>query len=145
MIRLCLFAFPQGTYKMHTILLVEDNEMLRKALRKTLVSSGGFAVVEAENGRQARLLLETQAIDLVVTDVIMPEEEGVETILRIRKQRANLPIIAMSGGARLTAENCLELAQAAGADLTLGKPFTAEQMLAAISELLGKAGQTSPI
>jgi DNA-binding response OmpR family regulator len=129
---------------MHTILLVEDNETLRKALRKTLVISGGFAVVEAENGRQARQLLETHPIDLVVTDVIMPEEEGVETILRMRKQRAKLPIIAMSGGARLTAENCLELAQAAGADLALGKPFTAEQMLAGIRQLLGAAGPVSP-
>ena len=129
---------------MHTILLVEDNELLRKALCKTLAATGGFKVIEAGNGREARQLMETQAIDLVITDVIMPEEEGVETILRIRKQRASLPIIAMSGGARLTAENCLELAQAAGADLTLGKPFTAEQMLTAIRQLLCIAGQAIP-
>lgn len=130
---------------MHTILLVEDNETLRKVLRKTLTISGGFKVVESENGRQARQMIETHPIDLMVTDVIMPEEEGVETILRIRKQRASLPIIAMSGGARLSAENCLELAQAAGADLTLGKPFTAEQLLTAIRQLLSQAVTNLPV
>jgi CheY-like chemotaxis protein len=116
---------------MARILLVEDDESLRKALRLTLIHMG-HSVVEARDGKEAsKLSLEN--IDTVLTDIIMPEQDGIETIMQFRKKHPNLRIVAMSGGGRVSAGDYLPFAKHLGANSVLAKPFTDEELIAALA------------
>ena len=116
-----------------SILIVDDYDQIRNLLRRIL-QSAGYEVFEASNGRQAIKWLGENAADLVITDLIMPEQEGLETIQFLRSERPNLKIVAMS----CTAEGqYLPLAEKLGADITLPKPLRAEKVLEAVRKLLG--------
>jgi CheY-like chemotaxis protein len=117
------------------ILLVDDNDAIRTVLRRLLARSG-FDVVEARNGVEALAAHRAQPADIVVTDLIMPEKEGLETILELRRMQPRLRIIAMSGGGRVRAQDYLKLAAALGASRTLAKPFSEAELLKAIQDLL---------
>lgn len=117
------------------ILLVDDNDAIRTVLRR-LLSRSGFDVVEARNGVEALSAHKARPADIVVTDLIMPEKEGLETILELRRMQPRLRIIAMSGGGRVRAQDYLKLAAALGASRTLAKPFSEAELLKAIQELL---------
>lgn len=122
---------------MQTILLIDDDSHLRTALRRAL-ELGGYRVEEAANGRVGIEQLERHPVDLVVTDIIMPEMEGVETIIHLRRNRPDLPIIAMSGGARVHVGLCLKIAETAGAVRALAKPFGLSELLEAVEAVLKK-------
>ncbi len=126
---------PDG---MHTILLIEDDEGMRSVIRR-LLTREGYRVLEAEDGRAGLNTLESESVDLVITDIIMPEVEGVELILRLRRTHPHLPIIAMSGGGRLTPDSYLEIALTSGATRALSKPFDMSTLKSMIEELLGPA------
>ncbi len=117
------------------ILLVDDDEACRKVLRRTL-QRAGYIVTEAMNGAVALRLLRDASVDLVVTDIIMPEMEGIETIQTLRRTHPQLKIIAMSGGGRIEAEGYLASAKAFGAVDVLRKPFEAAELFAAIEGAL---------
>jgi len=117
------------------ILVIEDDFRLRTTLVQLLLHSG-FEVIEAEEGGQGLALFEQQAVDLVVTDLIMPGKEGMETILELRQNHPDLKIIAMSGGGRVRAAEYLPVAAAAGADRTIQKPFAFDRLLELVNELL---------
>ena len=117
---------------MKTILLIDDDESLRSGLRRTLVMVGGFKVLEAARGQDVRKHLANHSVDLIITDMLMPEEDGVETIIFLRKKLPDVPIIAISGGGRIKAEDCLKLARGVGADITLAKPFSSSELLDAV-------------
>ncbi|MBL9138593.1 MAG: response regulator [Verrucomicrobiales bacterium] len=117
------------------ILLVDDNDAIRTVLHRLLARSG-FDVVEARNGVEALAAHKARPADIVVTDLIMPEKEGLETILELRRMQPRLRIIAMSGGGRVRAQDYLKLASALGASRTLAKPFSEAELLKAIQELL---------
>ena len=106
--------------------------MLRRGL-----SRAGHEVVEAVNGREGLARLAENEIHLIVTDIIMPEMEGVETILRLKKNQTPLPIIAISGGGRMPAAGYLDMAKHVGANKVLSKPFEIATLLGTIDELLG--------
>lgn len=120
------------------ILLVDDNDAIRTVLRRLLARSG-FDVVEARNGIEALAAHKATPADIVVTDLIMPEKEGLETILELRRMQPKLRIIAMSGGGRVRAQDYLKLAAALGASRTLAKPFSEAELLKAIQELLDRS------
>ena len=122
---------------MKTILLVDDNEAFRRLLRKTL-ESAGYSVLQAGNGVEALTIFQGQPVDLVITDLIMPEKEGLETILELRKLSSTVKIIAISGGGRLDADDYLPLAKGFGAARTLTKPFLAAEILTAVAEVLSE-------
>lgn len=123
---------------MHRILLVDDDDTFRTMLRLTLAKLG-YEVIEAGNGVEALRLIDKNATDVVITDLIMPEKEGLETIQTLRRLHPSVKIIAMSGGGRIhAAPDFLVVAKMFGAHRTLVKPFSNEQMIAAIDELLGK-------
>ena len=111
------------------ILLVEDDELMRGSLRLGLTRAG-HAVTEAENGKQALEAFRNQRPDIVVTDLIMPEVEGLETIKTIRTMDTVVKIIAMSGGGRMGPENYLPMAKCLGANHLLYKPFPIIDLLA---------------
>jgi DNA-binding response OmpR family regulator len=113
---------------MASILLVEDDLQLRSMLRIVL-DRAGHVVQEAGNGKEAIALYSKSPADLIVTDLVMPDKEGLETIREFRRSYPDVKIIAMSGGGRTGAENYLDLAKKLGADYTLTKPFSNKEIL----------------
>jgi DNA-binding response OmpR family regulator len=122
---------------MANVLLVEDDSELRKALRLNL-EEFGHKVVEAGDGREAMLLFRSVGADIVVTDLVMPEKEGLETISEFRRHRPELPIVAMSGGGRIAPGLNLSMALRLGARRVLLKPFPISELDQAVTELTGK-------
>lgn len=122
---------------MPRILLVDDDEVLRRVLSRALTRAG-YEVVEAENGQVALDRVSEQPADLLVTDIIMPVMEGVETIRALRARHPFLKVIAISGGGHNPADWYLKIARSFGANKLLFKPFGPEDLLEAIRELLAK-------
>lgn len=122
---------------MRKILIMDDDEQLLPALVRG-VEMARFAVASALNGREGQRLLDKQPFDLVITDLIMPEKEGMETISYIKKNFPAMKIIAISGGGRIGPETYLPAAKELGADEVLAKPFPMEVLLSAIRKLLGE-------
>lgn len=116
------------------ILLIDDDDMLRGVLAKAL-SHHGHTVIQASDGRQGVELARAAILDVVVTDIIMPVQEGVETILTLKRERPHLPIIAISGGASHS-KLYLEIAQKIGARHIVPKPFTPQELMSVINEVL---------
>lgn len=121
---------------MADILLIEDDELLRGVLAKAL-ALGGHEVIQAQDGLQGLQLARAAQLDLVITDLIMPGQEGVETIVALRREQPNLPVLAISGG---TAHSklYLEIAGKIGARRVLQKPFTPQRLLEVVAELLAE-------
>jgi YesN/AraC family two-component response regulator len=94
-------------------------------------------VTEAENGRLGLEQLKTGTFDLVITDIIMPEMEGVETLMTVREQYPNVKVITMSGGGRTGNIDFLSAAEKLGASAILHKPFTLGSLSAAIETTFG--------
>ena len=115
--------------------MVDDEDAIRRMLRRTL-ERAGHSVVTAADGREAMAAAETEPFDVVLTDILMPEQEGLETISRLRATQPGLPIIAMSGGGWGSAGHYLHSARLLGASATLEKPFTGTDLLAALREVL---------
>ena len=120
---------------MARILVIDDEDELRSMLRQML-EFAGHEVAEAVNGAEGIEIYERDAPDLIITDIIMPEQEGVETIIALRRADSALPIIAISGGGRLDATDFLTMAKKLGARRTLTKPFRRDQLLDAVNECL---------
>ena len=120
---------------MKRILIVDDDEPLRRLLSQALARAG-YAVITAENGVAALRLYREEPVELVITDLIMPEKEGFETIMELRRIEPNLKIIAISGGGRVDAGDYLPTARHLGAARTLAKPFSFQEMLEAVKGLL---------
>jgi DNA-binding response OmpR family regulator len=96
----------------------------------------GYEVIEATEGRQGMALHDADPADLVITDILMPGTEGIETIVELRRKHPNTKIIAISGGGRTANMDFLARARQLGADWTLAKPFTYNQILNAVRGVL---------
>ena len=118
------------------ILVIEDDDQMRILLRQVM-EWAGYEVVDAENGREGMQKQRRQPADLVITDLIMPEQEGLETIGLLRKEYPQTRIIAISGGGRIGPEAYLPAAQELGADRVFSKPFDVRELAGAVRELLG--------
>ena len=123
------------TKKVWQVLIIEDDDRLRTTLKK-LLEQEGFMVQDAEEGNSGLALFKKTPADLVITDLIMPGKEGMETIIDIRKTNKDVKIIAISGGGRVRAAEYLPVAEIAGADMTLAKPFSFNQLLGKVNKLL---------
>lgn len=124
---------------MTKILLVDDEVALREGLREIL-EMAGYAVIEAGNGREALAAFAREGADLVITDVVMPDMDGVDLVSALRAERT-IPILSMSGGSRVvSARFGLDSSLLAGANACLNKPFSRQQLLDAVAALLGPAG-----
>lgn len=120
------------------ILLVEDDTLVQSML-KQMLEREGHAVVAVNDGSAAIKTLEREEIDLVVTDLIMPEMEGIELIRSLRKQESRPKIIAISGGSALLSPVAqLKSARFLGADLTFTKPIDREEFIGAVRELVSQ-------
>ena len=117
------------------VLIVEDDKELREMLKMSLLRSG-FTVLEAENGKEAITHFKPSLTDLVVTDLIMPEEDGLKVVIKLRELKPSIKIIAISGGGKVGPGSYLNLAKALGADAIYSKPFSINELIAKIQELL---------
>jgi CheY-like chemotaxis protein len=120
---------------MASILLVDDDEQLRTMISAVL-RRAGYEVQAACDGSEAITLYRRNPADLIITDLIMPEKEGLEMIRELRKEYPQARIIAMSGGGRKGAVNCLDVARAFGAQRVLDKPFSHQEILDAVRDVL---------
>ena len=123
---------------MRRILLVDDDAALRKLLCLNLTKMG-HSVAEATNGKEALTTQESDPAELIITDLIMPEKEGLETIKELRKKYPATKIIAMSGGGRVSAADYLKIAKMLGADKVMTKPFSFQELADAVAEVLPEA------
>jgi len=117
------------------ILIIDDDEQMRILLRQVMEWSG-YEVVEAADGRAGMLKQRKEQADLVITDLIMPEQEGLETITGLKKEYPELKIIAISGGGRIGPDAYLPAAQELGADRVFSKPFDVRELANTVKELL---------
>ncbi len=120
---------------MSRILIIDDEAMIRQMFRRILEIEG-FAVDEAADGNEAVFRCRKSPPDLIITDLIMPDKEGIETIIEIKKDFPDIRIIAISGGGRITAQEYLEMAETFGANLTLTKPISRDELVTAVRALL---------
>jgi DNA-binding response OmpR family regulator len=127
---------------MARILIIEDDDLLRGVLTSAL-EFAGHTVIQARNGQEGIELFHAVPVDLVLTDIVMPIKEGVETIMTLRDERKNLPIIAMSGGAA-NAKLYLSIAGRIGAKRILSKPFTPQHLLETVDQVLAETGEQKP-
>ncbi|HEY0106430.1 MAG TPA: response regulator [Rhizomicrobium sp.] len=118
------------------ILVIDDDDAVRDSI-VALLSSMAFEVVEACDGRDGVEKFAIHKPQIVLTDIVMPRQEGIETIVKIRQADPDVKIIAMSGGGRIKSQEYLALAKGLGADLTLDKPFSLETLADAIRQCLG--------
>jgi DNA-binding response OmpR family regulator len=117
-----------------SVLVVEDDAVLGGLICRGL-RAAGYQVAEASDGNQALEALEKMTYAAVVTDIIMPDKEGVETIIEIRKRWPDTKIVAISGGGRVDPSMILNLAEHLGADAVLKKPFSLKSLLDALKTL----------
>jgi two-component system, chemotaxis family, chemotaxis protein CheY len=117
------------------ILIIDDEPAIRHALR-TILESEGYSVQEAQQGEIAMQLVREHPIDLAIVDLFMPEQDGVETILQMRRLAPQVKIIAISGGGQYGLTGVLQVARLIGADRILAKPFDMQELLTTIHTLL---------
>lgn len=120
---------------MAKILIIDDDNQFREMLHE-MVEREGYTVFSALDGVEGMKLFQQEHPDLIITDIIMPEKEGLETILELKKTVPEVKIIAISGGGRSHPGDYLRTATYFGADRTLAKPFSKSELLNAIVEVL---------
>ncbi|MBF0179120.1 MAG: response regulator [Magnetococcales bacterium] len=122
-------------------ILVIDDDISIRALLREILEEEGHVVEEANDGRAGLRQFRKQRPDLVMTDILMPEKDGVELIMELKELSAQIPILAMSGGGRgLDAAFNLRMAQDFGANRVLVKPFSRSQALELVQEILVRRG-----
>ena len=124
------------------VLVIDDDVAVRQTIA-LLLEDAGIGVTQAADGKEGLRCFQRARPDVIVTDIIMPEKEGIQTNADIRKQDAKLPIIAISGGGRIGNTDFLEIASKLGATVTLAKPFDPEILVTLIRKLAAEAGSAT--
>ena len=117
------------------VLIIDDDEQIRVLLQQ-MMEWAGYEVSVAENGKIGMKMQSQNPADLVITDLIMPEQEGLETISWLKKEHQETKIIAISGGGRIGPEAYLPAALELGADKVFSKPFDVQEVVSSVKELL---------
>ncbi|SCA56001.1 Response regulator [Candidatus Terasakiella magnetica] len=117
------------------ILVIDDEELARFTIRE-IVEGYGHTIIEAVNGNQGLEKFRQNDVDLIITDIIMPEKEGIETIIELKREQPDLKVIAISGGGRTRNLDFLKLAGEMGADTILAKPFSSDELMSAVNKCL---------
>ncbi len=117
----------------HSVLIADDDGAIRAVIRRSL-EQAGYSVCEAASGAEAIRALRAGSFDLVITDILMPDQDGLETIIHLRKQRPHTKVIAISGAPE---ELFLASALGLGAARSLAKPFRPADLMALVHDLLG--------
>ena len=122
---------------MKRILVIDDEEQIRSMLRMML-EDAGYEVEDASDGNIGIMVFREKPADVIIIDILMPEKEGIETIMELRQDFPGIKIIAISGGGRFKSPTTfLTMAEHFGADRTFTKPIDRDALLSAVQELLG--------
>jgi len=121
--------------KLKRILVIDDEPTALDLLRRILEMKG-YEVAVAKNGQEGVELFQQHPCDLVITDMVMPIKDGLQTILDLRLEVPQLPVIAISGGGTISKERYLAVAGYLDRVITIAKPFAIEQIIAAVEKLL---------
>ena len=119
-------------------ILVIDDDSIMNSMIVQMLKSAGYKTKSADDGKRGLKMLDAHQFDLIVTDIVMPEVEGLEMIQVIRAINKTIPIIAISGGGKNRPEGYLAAAQAFGADYTFQKPFEKSAFPGRIGDALKK-------
>ena len=122
---------------MARILIVDDDDITRGVMKRIL-NTGDHTIFEANNGREAVQIVPTLPIDLVITDIFMPERDGLDVIAELRKTRPSVKVLAYSGGGVRRDSDVLSLAKELGAHAAIQKPFSVSDLLSAVDDLLAR-------
>ena len=120
---------------MPRILIIDDESIIRDLL-VNILEREGYETETAVSGIDGMKIQQENPADLIITDIIMPEKEGLETIMDLRRNFHNVKIIAMSGGGRIDSETYLQIAKSMGAIKTIAKPIYRNEILKTVRELL---------
>ena len=126
-----------------SILIIDDDAAVSRTL-SLILTRAGYRVSTVTGGRKGLELLSQESFDLVLTDIIMPELDGIEAIRRIRTDHPGLRIIAMSGGGQIDKADFLHMAEALGADRVLEKPVRSERLLELVGSVLANPPRRLP-
>jgi DNA-binding response OmpR family regulator len=118
------------------ILVVDDDINIREMLKECL-ERAEYEVLVASDGKAGLELQSANPVDLIITDIVMPEKDGLETIMEFRRRFPSVKRIAISGGGRIKANEYLNIVKELGATRTFSKPFELKELLASVRELLG--------
>ena len=124
---------------MPRILIIDDDVAVRTTVRH-LLERAGYQIIEAGDGREGSRMLD--GVDLVITDLLMPEVDGVDLLGMIRRDGRTVPVIAMSGGGKVDSKSYLDVAKALGAFATIAKPFDLEHFLSTVRDALASRGSS---
>lgn len=121
---------------MPRILVVDDEESVREMLTQML-EPAGYDVIEAGNGAEACDVCKELPVDLIITDIVMPEKNGIDLIMDVKNEFPDTPVIAISGGGGITGRfDYLEIAKLVGAKNILKKPFAMADLRSAVDNIL---------
>ena len=120
---------------MACILVIDDDRHVRDML-KQMLERNGHDVLAAKDGNEGLAAYRKSSVDLVITDILMPDKEGIQTIMELRREFPDVKIIAISGGGAVGPDTYLAMARELGADRTLSKPFTMATLSEMVKELL---------
>ncbi len=121
---------------MGRILIIDDDDQFRLMLKR-LLELDGHEILEATDGKEGIRVYGNKRVDLVITDLIMPNMEGVETIIQLKRESPEIKIMALSGGGRNEPQSDLSMAKKLGANYTFEKPYARIPVMQAVEDLLG--------
>jgi CheY-like chemotaxis protein len=125
---------------MATILVIDDDEGMRRLILRTL-RGAKHELIEAGDGQEALMLVEEHKPDLIITDILMPRKEGIETMREVNERAPSTKIIAISGGGMSHNLMFLDVAKAFGAAAVIAKPFRASELLETVERVLAEIGR----
>ena len=120
---------------MALILIIDDDDLFRAMLRQMLETEG-YEVVDAPDGKEGTRLYRAKPTDLIITDIVMPDKEGIEIIRELRGDFSEVKVIGISGKGCVGPDNSLKIAKRLGAQFTFEKPFQRKELLEAVRESL---------
>lgn len=121
---------------MATVLVVDDEDSVRE-LVIAMIEPLGYDIVEATNGEEASAACKATTLDLIITDIVMPDKNGIDFIMEVKKEYPDVPVIAISGGGGIAGRyDYLKIAKLVGAHNILKKPFDAKELRTAVSEAI---------
>ena len=118
------------------VLVIDDNPDIRNTLQ-WLLESEGYTVSVAANGLEGLKLQRSRPADIVVTDIFMPEQDGIETLWKFREEYPQVPIVVMSGGGAARGTDYLSVARQLGASRTLTKPLDPQELINVVRQIAG--------
>ncbi|HEB72958.1 MAG TPA: response regulator [Nitrospirae bacterium] len=117
------------------VMIIDDDQYVRSVV-KQMLEAAGYVVTEASSGREGIEKHEENPADLIITDIIMPDEGGLETIMKLKRDYPKIKIIAISGGGRIVQVDFLDIAKNLGVVRTMQKPLERAELLEAVAEAL---------